>query len=442
MPAIILFITDIFVIVASFILSLVFRFKGLINVVVNQWWTFVFIIFFFFGFFYFYDLFNHLLYAQRIRLFFRIIKVWFICLLLYVVIGFLTKFSFLVESRVFIFSFYTFSLIFFFLIRLLLAPKILEAYFLNTRRKNLCRYVGPANKFKIIKRFFDENLVTGLNIFVAGGSCNPGTSSKEIFLYSQAKDFSELYQEIKSNILPGYPLHIGSKLFPELNLNWQWCYVDSLPVYTFCLKKNQSLRDYFRRLIDIAISIGVLLMLIPIFALIAVAIKLDSQGPVIYKQKRGGKNGKEFTCYKFRSMFERENKDEMREIEFKNYIERKTLKGKVMNTLDITTIGRILRKTSLDELPQFVNVLKGEMSLIGPRPPIPYEVRHYKKWHRDRLLVKPGISGLWQIYGRGDMPCDSSIFLDLMYIINRSISLNIKLLFQTIPAVVLGKGAY
>jgi lipopolysaccharide/colanic/teichoic acid biosynthesis glycosyltransferase len=205
---------------------------------------------------------------------------------------------------------------------------------------------------------------------------------------------------------------------------------------------NQRLRDIVRRCLDIVVSLAVLGLLLPLFAVIACAIKMDSPGPVIYKQKRCGRDGKEFTFYKFRSMFERDRKDEKREEEFKHYIEHQLPKGKVINRHDITRVGRILRKTSCDELPQFINVLKGDMSLIGPRPPIPYEVKHYKKWHKDRLLIKPGISGLWQIYGRGNMPCDSSIFLDLIYVINRSLSLDIKLMLKTIPAVLLGKGAY
>jgi lipopolysaccharide/colanic/teichoic acid biosynthesis glycosyltransferase len=125
-----------------------------------------------------------------------------------------------------------------------------------------------------------------------------------------------------------------------------------------------------------------------------------------------------------------------------NYINQGIPKEETLKDEQITDVGRILRKTSIDEWPQFINVLKGDMSLIGPRPHRPHEVKCYHDWHKDRLSIKQGLTGLWQIYGRGEMPCDKSIFLDLIYVMNRSISLDLRLLFHTIPAVIFGKGAY
>lgn len=142
-------------------------------------------------------------------------------------------------------------------------------------------------------------------------------------------------------------------------------------------------------------------------------------------------------------MYQDKNGDSEREKKIKNYIENNEDIGKIIDFKNVTKIGRVLRKTTIDEMPQFWNVLRGEMSLVGPRPGIYYEVRHYKDWHRDRLQVKPGMSGLWGVYGRGQqMPFDTTVFLDLIYIINRSTSLDIKLIFQIIPVVLLEKGAY
>jgi len=442
MSKFILFFADIGVIIAAYILSLLLRFQGIHGVVWNQWSTLIFILIVFPLLFYFYGLYNRLLYVQRLRLFFTVVKVILVALLVYVIAGFATKFSFLIQSRAYIIFLHITLVFLFFIVRIILVPRLLESYFTDVNRRKLCKFIGPLNRFKKLHIFLDENPVTGLNIFLDEANNNHKADNNEIFVCSQAENFAELYHEITLHNNSNTPLHIASNLFAELKLNWEWGYFNSIPVYTFNHKADQKLGDSIRRILDLTVSLVALVVLMPLLLVIAFAIKLDSRGPVIYKQKRCGKNGKEFTFYKFRSMYERERKDEKREEEFKSYIEQKLPKGKVINRQDITRVGWVLRKTSFDELPQFINVLKGDMSLIGPRPPIPYEVKHYKKWHKDRLLIKPGISGLWQIYGRGNMPCDSSIFLDLIYLLNRSISLDLKLMIKTVPAVLFGKGAY
>jgi exopolysaccharide biosynthesis polyprenyl glycosylphosphotransferase len=437
-----LLISDLAVVAGAYIISLLLRFQGVNNVVWNQWGTLMFLIIVFPMLLYFYGIYNHLLYVQRVRLFFTMIKIVLVELLLYVIVGFATKFEFLIESRVFIFSLHAILLLLFIFTRVAIIPKILAYYFSHDRSRRFCKFIGPLNNFKKLSSFLNENTVSGLSTFLEEKMSGQSLNGHETFVCSEARDFDTLYREITSHTDSASTLHIVSPLFNDLKLNWEWGYFNDAPIYTFHHKTNQKLRDFVRRGIDIVLSLAILGVLMPLFAAIACAIKLDSPGPVIYKQKRCGRNGKEFTFYKFRSMYERDRKDEKREEEFKHYIEHQLPKGKLINKHDITRVGRILRKTSCDELPQFINVLKGDMSLIGPRPPIPYEVKHYKKWHKDRLLIKPGISGLWQIYGRGSMPCDSSIFLDLIYVINRSLSLDIKLMLKTLPAVLLGKGAY
>jgi exopolysaccharide biosynthesis polyprenyl glycosylphosphotransferase len=437
-----LLISDLVVVTAAYTISLLLRFQGVHNVVWNQWGTLTFLLIIFPLLLYFYGTYNHLLYVQRIRLFFTVIKIVLVELLLYVIIGFATKFDFLIESRMFILSLHAVLFLFFFFTRVVLIPQVLAHYFSRDRNRRFCKYIGPLNDFKKLSSFLNENAVSGLSAFLADKTNGQSLNGHETFVCSEARDFDTLYREITNHGDSPSPLHIVSALFTDLKLNWEWGYFNDAPIFTFHRKTNQKLRDIVRRCIDILFSLAALGILMPLFALIAIAIKLDSRGPVIYKQKRCGRHGKEFTFYKFRSMYERDRKDEKREEEFKHYIEHQLPKGKLINRHDITRVGRVLRKTSFDELPQFINVLKGDMSLIGPRPPIPYEVKHYKKWHKDRLLIKPGISGLWQIYGRGNMPCDSSIFLDLVYVINRSLSLDIKLILKTIPAVLLGKGAY
>jgi exopolysaccharide biosynthesis polyprenyl glycosylphosphotransferase len=204
----------------------------------------------------------------------------------------------------------------------------------------------------------------------------------------------------------------------------------------------------FKKLMDIVGSSAALLVFSPIFLIIAAAVKLTSEGPVFFTQERMGLNGETFTFLKFRSMYT--NSDHNRH---KDYIKKFISEGedngnlpgvfKLSNDPRITPIGNFLRKTSLDELPQFINVLMGDMSLVGPRPPIPYECELYDIWHRRRLLsVKPGITGLWQVTGRSSTTFDEMVRLDLKYINEWSLLLDIKLLLKTPWVILTGKGAY
>ncbi len=442
MRKLILLVVDLLAIGVSFALSLAIRFGGIYHAEAKQWLTLVFLLICYPLLLYFFDLYNPLIYVRRIKQGYTIVKAWTIFLASYVFIGFLTKFYGQINSRVFITIFFLFLLVVHITFRMIITPRLLRWYFRRPGRLPICRFIGPRDKFRQIRKYCDRESLVGFNLIHESDRRGEVLEPSFFLLYSQADDFAGLYREIKENVRNGKTLFVMSPLLAELDLDQEWCELDRWPVYTFNYRRHQSLRDFVRRLIDIAGSLVALFFLMPVFFIIALAIKIDSPGPVIFKQKRCGKDGQIFTFYKFRSMHHRHQKDELREFEFKQYIEQKTTKGKVINHKDITNVGRILRKSSIDEFPQFFNVLKGDMSLIGPRPPIPYEVKYYKEWHRDRLNIKPGLSGLWQIYGRGNMPCDSSIFLDLMYVVNRSITLDIRLIFQTIPAVLFGRGAY
>jgi len=190
---------------------------------------------------------------------------------------------------------------------------------------------------------------------------------------------------------------------------------------------------------DIVLSSLILILLCPLFLLIAVAIKLDSRGPVVLRQIRVGKGERLFTCFKFRSM--RENAD----AEKAQLLERNEANGvwfKMRNDPRVTNVGRLLRRFSMDELPQFLNVLMGHMSMVGPRPAVPAEVQRYQPWHKRRLEVAPGITGLWQVSGRSNLSFDEAVLLDLYYIENWSLLLDLQLLLRTVPRVISGEGAY
>jgi lipopolysaccharide/colanic/teichoic acid biosynthesis glycosyltransferase len=184
----------------------------------------------------------------------------------------------------------------------------------------------------------------------------------------------------------------------------------------------------------------------PALLLIGGLVKLTSKGPVLFRQRRVGHAGREFTFLKFRSMFVNSDPAIHQEYVRKLISQQLTEANgtyKIMNDPRVTLVGRFLRKTSLDELPQFFNVLKGEMSLVGPRPPIPYELEKYSSWHRRRVFeAKPGITGIWQVYGRSRTTFDEMVRMDLRYVREQSLWLDIKLLFKTPLAVMRGKGAY
>jgi len=207
-----------------------------------------------------------------------------------------------------------------------------------------------------------------------------------------------------------------------------------------------------KRSMDIVGSIAALMLCSPLFVFIALAIKLSSKGPILFKQERVGRYGLPFTFLKFRSM-ECVNDPRIHREYVRKFIagkadpagvgDNQNVVYKIQDDPRVTRVGKFLRKTSLDELPQFINVLKGEMSLVGPRPPIPYELEAYQIWHRRRVLeAKPGITGLWQVNGRSRLKFDDMVRLDLQYAKTWSLWLDIKILLQTPRAVLFGAGAY
>lgn len=195
-----------------------------------------------------------------------------------------------------------------------------------------------------------------------------------------------------------------------------------------------------KRFIDI-VGAGIALLIgSPLFLMVAVLIKLTDGGPVMFWQKRVGYRGREFPFPKFRSMVM--NAEELKTELLKQNDHDDSITFKMKHDPRITWIGRIIRKFSIDEIPQLWCVLKGEMSLVGPRPPVPREVAEYTLADRRRLEAIPGLTCIWQVKGRGDIPFDQQVELDAQYIESQSLWLDIKLLFMTIPAVLMGKGAY
>jgi exopolysaccharide biosynthesis polyprenyl glycosylphosphotransferase len=214
--------------------------------------------------------------------------------------------------------------------------------------------------------------------------------------------------------------------------------VEGIPLIGLKRSLTNSWQYRLKRLIDIAGALLALVIGSPVLLLTALAIKLDSPGPVLYRQKRLGYRGQPFECLKFRSMHV--NADDMLVNLEPDANERG--KFKLKNDPRRTRVGRFLRRMSIDELPQLVNILKGEMSLIGPRPPLPSEFDKYEDWEKARLEMPPGLTGLWQVRGRSEIVFDEMVLMDLYYIENWSLRLDLQILLSTIPAVLKSRGAY
>jgi lipopolysaccharide/colanic/teichoic acid biosynthesis glycosyltransferase len=209
------------------------------------------------------------------------------------------------------------------------------------------------------------------------------------------------------------------------------------------VRRRRTVYAAAKRTLDIVVAVVLLVALAPVLALIGLAIRLDDGSPALYRQERIGRNGRPFTLVKFRSM--KANADSKPHLAFVQSLLREgaapCVVYKVANDRRITRVGAILRRTSLDELPQLWNVLRGDMSLVGPRPDVPYAVAEYADWMHRRLVVKPGITGLWQVSGRSRLSLNEMYRLDLDYVADASLGLDLRILVRTLPAVLARDGA-
>jgi len=215
--------------------------------------------------------------------------------------------------------------------------------------------------------------------------------------------------------------------------------VEGIPLISIKQVSLNSVQRAITRVVDIVVATLLMVAFSPIWLGIALLICLDSRGKAIYKTTRIGLNGKPFQMYKYRTMYK--GSDELKA----SLMAQNEAQGPLFKIRDdprITPMGRFLRRRSFDETPQFFNVIRGEMSLVGPRPPLPSEVAQYEEWQKGRLAIKPGITGLWQVRGRSDISFDEGVLMDLYYIENWSLRLYFQVLLRTIPAVLFGRGAY
>ena len=268
----------------------------------------------------------------------------------------------------------------------------------------------------------------------------------ELIVTDQNLNKKELIALLDFAVSKGLVTWFPPSLLPIIPMKLKIDNFCSIPMIRMCLQTSPTFFKWIKRIFDIIFSLLLIIIFSPVFLIIAIAIKLDSEGPVFYKATMVGEDGKQFKMLKFRSM-----KIDTDSSIHKNFVS-KFIKGemdrsqkpvlKITNDPRVTRVGRIIRRLSLDELPQLFNVLKGDMSLVGPRPCLPYEYELYKDWHKKRNTVKPGITGLWQIAGRSEVSFEEMILLDLYYIYNRNILMDLSILFETIFVVLGMKGAY
>lgn len=312
----------------------------------------------------------------------------------------------------------------------------------------ICQVALTCTREIDIKGWYHDHEVVGV-IFTEIGEAGADAAQQGIYEKIQANMHKYFEPDQLSKVR--FAFHV----FPEPNDNESKCKND-LTLYPELTETDlvKSFYGYVKRGIDVVLSLLAILLLSPAFLVIALAVKLTSEGPVFFRQTRVGQYGKHFTFLKFRSMYIN-NDPKVHQEYIKKFIKEKAAYGpngaggdnkgvyKVTNDPRVTPVGAFIRKTSLDEIPQFLNVLKGNMSLVGPRPPIPYELESYDPWHRRRIMeLKPGITGLWQISGRSSTTFDDMVRLDLRYTREWSLWLDLAILLKTPWVVVSGKGAY
>jgi exopolysaccharide biosynthesis polyprenyl glycosylphosphotransferase len=236
----------------------------------------------------------------------------------------------------------------------------------------------------------------------------------------------------------GVRTRVAADFFPHVNSRMTLDRFGQAPLLNFSAAPDDDLRLVIKRIADFSIALAGLVILAPFLALVALLIRLTSPGPAVFKQLRCGLNGRPFTFYKFRSMVQ--NAEDMKE-QFAHMNE-KTTAFKIADDPRVTRLGRWLRKFSIDELPQLLNVLRGDMSLVGPRPAVPGEVEEYARWQRRRLRMRPGLTCVWATRGRDSLDFDTWMRMDLEYIDHWSLLLDCKIILKSIPRVLTGKGAH
>jgi exopolysaccharide biosynthesis polyprenyl glycosylphosphotransferase len=388
----------------------------------------------------------------------KVFKAVFLSSLLLGFAVFALKYQFVSRLFIFLFAFFDF-------LSILVARACIRRLILfsnkNIERFRIILIVGTEERAVSLAQNIEKHRDLGLQIlgFLSTGDANPPQKLNGHPVLGLAKDLPQLLErEVVDEVIfaisqeelkgmedlfllceeRGITARLAMNFFPHVIAKTHLEELDGVPLLTFTTTPKNELLLFLRRVFDFLGSLFLLFILSPGFLLITLAIRLDSAGPAVYRQIRCGLNGRKFILYKFRSMMQGA---EVQRGELASYNIMDGPVFKMKNDPRVTRVGRFLRKTSLDELPQLINVLRGDMSFVGPRPLPAEEVIRFKGWQRRRLSMKPGITGLWQVSGRNRIDFGQWMKLDLEYIDNWSLWLDFKILLKTILAVLQGKGA-
>lgn len=394
----------------------------------------------------------------------------------FIMLVFFLKTEYIADSRIVVGLGFAFSFVLMVLMRSVLIPRIFS--FLVRRRivmqralivgagihgSSVCTRIenNPKSYFMVVGFCDDDSAklgstVCGKEVFGTSYELERIISAydiKIIFIAISSINRADLLNMIDRCKATGAAVHVISDLVSKVNDKLEAEEFGGIRTYQVIPRSLGALSMISKRAIDLVGSVLLLFLLLPLFGVIAWAIKRDSRGPVFYKSPVVGKGGREFTAFKFRSMIHGGSSDQLEKEKYEEgklrhlQFMKEFIKGRVRNAFyikdesRITRVGRILRRYSLDELPQLINVLRGEMSFVGPRFCSPQECRFYKQWHKRRFMMKPGITGLWQVRGRSGVNYDDMVMLDLYYVENWSLLFDFEILLRTIPVVFRGTGS-
>lgn len=385
-----------------------------------------------------------------------------------IVTSFLFKITDILTSRIFVFSATLLSFFVLYFSRVVFLQKLYKLFARNQIINKKILIIGAGKAGQILAKKL--KIAKGLGIRVVGFIDDNRKQGEEVFEGVEVLGTIDDLQKIKeqNNIIEvivaidniSYErlieilqkcnkldllVKISSDLFEIIPQKIEIEKYNDIPIVNAAPQIHSDISLFFKRVIDFIGALLGIIVLLPLLIIVSLLILFSSRGPIIYKQVRIGKNGKPFNFYKFRSMRIVESKDEeirkIAMIEFmKNNKRNNDSDSKVVDESRITAIGRFIRKTSIDELPQLINVLKGEMSLVGPRPCLPYEYENLEEWQKNRFNVLPGCTGVWQVLGRSEVSFKDSVVLDLYYINNMSPWFDLQLILKTIPVMIFSKG--
>jgi exopolysaccharide biosynthesis polyprenyl glycosylphosphotransferase len=327
----------------------------------------------------------------------------------------------------------------------------------NESAKSVADFIVQNDAPYYIKGFINPDAHCSLNCVVPKPHLGEINQLPEIASKTEIDDIVITDTDIDKDLLlkvmdycfsQGLNVWFSPKVSAIFELKFKTKDLGGMPMIKLCTQKRSWLFDKLKYGLDALIALPLSIILLPVYFIISLAIKLNSEGPVFYKAIMIGKSRQIFKMYKFRTMFfgsdSKIHEDYVTKL-INGEIGQKGRDGqrlKIINDPRITSVGKYLRRFSLDELPQLINVMKGQMSLVGPRPCTTYEFTHYKEWHKKRVVVRPGITGIWQVSGRSEVAFEDMILLDLYYVYNRSILLDLQILYETIFTVLKQKGAY